>query len=427
VAENQPFKNRVNTTSSFAEFGAQLRGLLHADFERQALELFRLQFEANGAYRLICESRGVTPEKVSHWSEIPAVPTAAFKEFELSCLASEQRTRVFHSSGTTGQKPSRHYHGAESLMLYEEALMAAFRENVVKKGPIPIVALTPTGTEAPHSSLVHMFETVRRQLGTEESVFAGRVTRAGEWTVDFGVAETALSRACESNRPVCVLGTAFSFVHMLDYLREHSRQFKLPPGSVVMETGGYKGRSRAIPRAELHELMCRYLGTSQIVCEYGMSELSSQAYGRVTGDAWRVTGGDRKAYAKNSKFHPPSSKALWRTRTPNSIPQGGTNSKLQTDNSELENPPLLRGYGEASGGPVFYFPKWVRCQIISPETGREVKEDEMGLIRVFDLANVYSVMAIQTEDLGIKRGNGFELVGRASLAEPRGCSLMASE
>jgi hypothetical protein len=63
-------------------------------------------------------------------------------------------------------------------------------------------------------------------------------------------------------------------------------------------------------------------------------------------------------------------------------------------------------------------------QIISPETGLEVADGETGLIRVFDLANVFSVMAIQTEDLGVRRGDGFELIGRAPLAEARGCSLM---
>ena len=73
----------------------------------------------------------------------------------------------------------------------------------------------------------------------------------------------------------------------------------------------------------------------------------------------------------------------------------------------------------------FHFPPWARVQIISPETDREVSESETGLIRVFDLANVFSVMAIQTEDLGIRRDNGFELIGRAALAEPRGCSLVA--
>jgi hypothetical protein len=79
-------------------------------------------------------------------------------------------------------------------------------------------------------------------------------------------------------------------------------------------------------------------------------------------------------------------------------------------------------------GPVtrhFEFPPWARVQIISPETGHEVADGETGLMRVFDLANVFSVMAIQTEDLGIHHGRGFELIGRATLAEPRGCSLMA--
>jgi hypothetical protein len=75
---------------------------------------------------------------------------------------------------------------------------------------------------------------------------------------------------------------------------------------------------------------------------------------------------------------------------------------------------------------IFRFPPWARAQIVSPETGREALDGETGLIRVFDLANVFSVMAIQTEDLGMRRGAGFELIGRAELAEPRGCSLMTA-
>jgi hypothetical protein len=65
-------------------------------------------------------------------------------------------------------------------------------------------------------------------------------------------------------------------------------------------------------------------------------------------------------------------------------------------------------------------------KIISPESGCEVAEGEPGLVRVLDLANVFSVAAIQTEDLGVRRGEGFELLGRAQLAEPRGCSLMTA-
>ena len=86
------------------------------------------------------------------------------------------------------------------------------------------------------------------------------------------------------------------------------------------------------------------------------------------------------------------------------------------------------GESTAGGSPAlpFHFPPWARVQIISPETGREVAEGQTGIIRVLDLANVFSVAAVQTEDLGIRRGMGFELVGRAEKAEPRGCSLMAA-
>ena len=91
-----------------------------------ALELFTLQFENNAAYRKICEARGLTPKVVEHWTQIPAVPTGAFKELELSCLPPDERTAVFHSSGTTEQKPSRHFHSAESLAVYEASLWIWF-------------------------------------------------------------------------------------------------------------------------------------------------------------------------------------------------------------------------------------------------------------------------------------------------------------
>lgn len=78
----------------------------------------------------------------------------------------------------------------------------------------------------------------------------------------------------------------------------------------------------------------------------------------------------------------------------------------------------------AVGNRQFHFPPWARAQIISPETGREVRDGETGLLRIFDLANVFSVLAVQTEDLAVRRGDGFELIGRAEQAEPRGCSLL---
>jgi hypothetical protein len=225
-----------------------------------------------------------------------------------------------------------------------------------------------------------MFETVRRALGAPESVFIGTVGGGGAWRLDWEVALEVLHVANASQRPLVLLGTAFSFVHLLDQLVEKDLRFNLPSGSRAMETGGYKGRSRTLPKAELHALITERLGIppTHIVCEYGMSELSSQAYDRVTGDKWQWEGA------------------------------GAASCHVSRVTSR------------------FRFPPWARAQIVSPETGLEVVEGETGLIRVSDLANVFSVMAIQTEDLGICRGDGFELIGRAETTEPRGCSLMAA-
>ena len=131
----------------------------------------------------------LTPQVIEHWTQIPTVPTAAFKELELTSLAPEERTAVFHSSGTTEQKPSRHFHSAESLAVYEASLIAWFLENVPSDlrftiYDLRLVCLTPPPEQVPHSSLVRMFETVRQKTGARENCVCRR-TRGG-WRVDFG-------------------------------------------------------------------------------------------------------------------------------------------------------------------------------------------------------------------------------------------------
>ena len=363
----------------------------HDAFNTLALDLFALQFAHNAPYRRLGESRGHTPDTVEHCAQIPAVPASAFKELELSCLPAEERTIVFHSSGTTEQTPSRHFHNQESLEVYEASLWPWFRKCVLPEFRSPdagsrapgrrwrdlapdtwqLTLLSPPPPRAPHSSLVHMFATVRREMSAPASSFVGEAEADGAWFLKFNETLSALRGAAGKNRPVVLLGTAFSFVHLLDFLAEHNLRLNLPPGSRAMETGGYKGRSRDLPQAELHSLITRHLGipSTRIVCEYGMSELSSQAYGLQAGA-----------------------------------------------------PCALRHTSR-----LFQFPPWARAQIISAETGREVAEGETGLLRIFDLANVFSVMAIQTDDLAVRRGDGFELMGRAQPAEPRGCSLMSED
>ena len=221
-----------------------------------------------------------------------------------------------------------------------------------------------------------MFEVLRQKFGSSNSLFTSQLDTTNAWELDLSKTLAALHQSISANQPVALLGTAFNFVHLVDHLANTQQRLQLIEGSRVLETGGYKGRSRSIPKSQLHALITSQLGVpaSQIVCEYGMSELSSQAYDQVAGAAG-----------------------------------------FEISNLKSQIP-----------SRAFHFPPWARVQIISPETGRAVNHGDTGLIRILDLANLRSVAAIQTEDLGIRRGgDGFELLGRAALSEPRGCSLMS--
>ncbi len=122
-----------NTAAGFNNEPSHV-GSYFENFNQLALELFALQFNYNTAYRTICEARRLTPKVVEHWTQIPVVPTAMFKELELTCLAPQERTAIFHSSGTTEQEPSRHFHGAGSLAVYEASLWTGFERHVVPRG-----------------------------------------------------------------------------------------------------------------------------------------------------------------------------------------------------------------------------------------------------------------------------------------------------
>ncbi len=381
MADNQS-KNRVNAETELKQLASHIGEAMTGwdpqapvrealPFERLALEVFALQFELNLPYRRFCDARGVTPEICRHWTRIPAVPTEAFKYSDLSCLARDSRSRVFHSSGTTGHRPSRHYHSPESLRLYEASLWPWFEDHLLREwgansgsvNGFGLAILTPQLSEVPNSSLVHMFETIRLRLGADRSAYVGCLDPEGNWQVDV----PAALRQIGGELRVLVVGTAFSLVHLLEGLESAGRRVVLPPGSRVMETGGYKGRSRSFSRMELHARVTRVLGvpSGNIISEYGMSELSSQAYDRAVG-------------------------------------------------MPVETPGQFR------------FPPWARAVVVSPEHGNEVAEGETGLIRVHDLANAFSVIAVQTEDLGVRRGDGFELLGRALESEVRGCSLRSA-
>ncbi|HAV65022.1 MAG TPA: hypothetical protein DCY13_21955, partial [Verrucomicrobiales bacterium] len=213
-------------------------------FNELALALFEFQFAQNPPLRRWCENRGAHPQKIDHWTQIPAMPTTAFREMELSCIQPDQRSVSFHSSGTTGHQPSRHFHSAASLQLYDASLKPWFRRHLLPNwqpsvadegGKLrmrpQILSLTPPPAAAPNSSLVHMFEVVRQEFGDAHSVFAGSVDVDGGWS--FAPEEVAgwLQRHTVLNHPVIFCGTAFNFVQLIDWMISRDECINLPPGS----------------------------------------------------------------------------------------------------------------------------------------------------------------------------------------------------
>lgn len=333
-----------------------------AAFDRLAKQMFAYQYRHNAPYRTFCDGRGVTPDTLAAWHDIPAAPAAAWKQWTLSCASEHacqprQGGRVFHSSGTTGTETSRNHLDAVALDLYRLSLRAGYGRFVLPDNAVlPVFALMPPPAVAPHSSLSFM-------LGELIGDYGGRFFWQEHWQDDL---DRALHGAAG---PIVVFGTAFAWVHFFD--ATVGRAWRLPDNSRVVETGGFKGRSREIHRDDLYALFASRLGVPLFHClsEYGMSELASQCYDSTLRD--RVGGVDRAT----RKAAPP----------------------------------------------------WLRTRMVNPLTGGDAVPGEPGLVVHYDLANLNSVVALQTEDWGQEAddGDGFQLLGRAPGAVLRGCSLAA--
>jgi hypothetical protein len=184
---------------------------------------------------------------------------------------------------------------------------AAERRRPLPEERLLFISLTPDRATAPHSSLVHMIDALIDWYGSTESRFVGLVGAAG-WEVEGAMLRDLLEQRSSkmSSESVVLLGTAFSFVHLLDELERTRMRLQLPPGSRVMETGGYKGRSRTVTKAELHRMISERLGVApaQIISEYGMSELSSQAYDAAITPEPRPDGVVRSGARRVFRFPP---------------------------------------------------------------------------------------------------------------------------
>ncbi|HEX6939317.1 MAG TPA: hypothetical protein VF158_07885 [Longimicrobiales bacterium] len=334
-------------------------------FTELARRVFAYQYARNEPYAAYCRRRGRQPDGIEHWSQIPAVPTAAFKEIPLVSGDPGRAEAVFRTSGTTRGRERRGEHYILDLTLYHDSLLPNFAAYLLPDGAeMPMLSLVPPVEQMVDSSLAHMIDVVVDRLGARGSRSFASVA-AG---IDYDALDDALRRYTAEGVPVLLLGTSFAFVHWTDHLRARGIAHRLPPGSRLMDTGGFKGRSREVPEPELRAAYRELLGIPEdhVVNEYGMTEMCSQFYDSVLRE--RVV---RGAAGPRRKIPPP----------------------------------------------------WVRTLPVDPETLEPVPPGAVGILRHHDLANLGSVAAVQTEDLGRLEGDGFVVLGRAAGAPPRGCSI----
>lgn len=228
------------------------------DFAACTLEVFRNQFEKNGAYRNYCESLGRTPESVSSWNEIPAVPTDVFKltSTAMRCFSEAEVEGFFLTSGTTREVKGKHEY--RDLELYKAAVKGGWRELGLPEIRKPWF-FSQRVNDAPHSSLVRMFEILDDK---------------GEWLIDAD--GKLLSDKFLPTGAAAVLGTSLALLRFC----EEGESMKLLDDSWIFETGGSKGLRKSHSPEEVRQRLSNHfaLPESRILNEYGMTELFSQFY-----------------------------------------------------------------------------------------------------------------------------------------------------
>ncbi len=324
------------------------------DFTSLALELYAWQVARNPAYRAIAEDAAIEagrpPTRVD---EIPAVPVALFQSLVFTSFPAGETKVVFRTSGTTGAV--RGVHHLRDTELYD---LGAWRHFEARAGALParVVSLCP---DDPESSLGHMVGHFSAAITTRRGGWGGARPLAlftgGEVVADAWERFAAVARG----GPVFLAATAFA----LDALFARPGAVTLDAASLVMVTGGFKGRAVRLDAPSLYAAVPARLGAPRVIGEYGMTELSSQ---------------------------------LWTDPVPAGAVPG-----------------------------AFVAPPWLRVYTVDPLSGEPVAG--VGLLRFVDLCNVDSVLAIETMDLGVVDGDRVTLQGRLAGSEARGCSMRAED
>lgn len=309
------------------------------------------------------KGRGFDSERFTSYAQIPAVPTDVFRHMRL--VSNEAPPAgVFRTSGTTSGARGEHFY--LSTRAYDAGALRHFQDAVLGRNQSThFISVAFDAATHKDSSLSHMLHRFGVDLGKDE-----RSQRF--YFEDEGLREDALRArlkdAVREEEPVTLFGTAFGLADAMDAIASTT----LPAGSKVIQTGGFKGRREALSAETFYHALSTHYGVppSDVLAEYGMTELGSQLY------------------------------------------------------SDLSQPAAT---AQESTRRLLVAPPWCRVDAVDPHTLEILPQGEEGLLRFGDCANIDSVAVIQTSDLGVIHPGGVELIGRSEDAVPRGCSLAIEE
>ena len=309
------------------------------------MEIFLFQYNNNEVYKKYVDALHIVPKSINSIEKIPYLPISFFKTLKVVTTIFEPET-IFESSGTTGENTSRHY--VKSIELYKKSFIKGFNLFYGNISNWCILGLLPGYLERENSSLIVMVDALIKKSNNPNSGF---------YLHDHEKLYQTLVHNEITGQLTLLIGVTYA---LLDFAEKYSMKLQ---DTLIMETGGMKGKRDEITREEVHEILKSKFGLSTIHSEYGMTELLSQAYSK--GDGIFQT--------------PPWMKVLTR---------------------EYNDPFAINTFS------------------------KNIKSSN-GLINIIDLANLYSCSFIATDDVGkVYKNNSFEILGRRDVSDLRGCSLL---
>jgi len=235
------------------------------DFKQVAFSVFRHQFENNKVYRSFCDLLYIHPSDIHTLEDIPFLPIEFFKSKKI-ISSLEEVQEVFTSSGTTGSVTSKHH--VTDIEFYKESYLKGFAHFYGNIEDYAVLALLPNYLERKGSSLVYMVaDLIQRSKNKKSGFYLNNIEELAR----------KLIKIDQKGQKTLLIGVSFALMDLIEKC-----QFELK-NTIIMETGGMKGRRKELVRNELHALLQQGFGVKNIHSEYGMTELLSQGYSNGNG------------------------------------------------------------------------------------------------------------------------------------------------